>query len=501
MGHDAWADAFHGVDSLEYADESFVYCSKGDDILIYGGRQRGTMYGVYSFLEEQIGTRWYTTAFTHIPHVTRIVIPDSLSVCQHPAIPYRYDYCYESVRDEIWCAHNRLNMQEKPVHNAFGDIDAYWGAHTFRKLLPQEEYFKSHPEYFSLRDGKRISDGQLCLSNPAVLPLVTERLLRYIKASPDCWGYDVSQNDNKLYCECKKCSKIAKKYGGQSGLMIWFVNQVAKSIEEKYPDKYIGTFAYEYTRQPPKGIRPRQNVLIRLCDIECCFAHPLDKCELNKAFIADLRAWAELTDNLFIWDYLVNFHYYHLPFPNHHAIARNIETFRQYNVKGVLELGAYDARWSEFSEMRQWLTGHLLWNPTLDTDSLASLFINDYYGKASSDIWQYYQAICALPASNTHIQCHSDPDTVLYNSSFRKRSIQLLQHAESIARKTGDAVILQRVRRVLVQAYFLRSELDGMEAVTDGTILRLKQIIEEDPTIIRERGLTIQRYLMHHGYI
>ena len=41
-------------------DESFHYINFGPDIYVYGGKTRGTMYGVMSFLENEMGCRWYT---------------------------------------------------------------------------------------------------------------------------------------------------------------------------------------------------------------------------------------------------------------------------------------------------------------------------------------------------------------------------------------------------------------------------------------------------------
>lgn len=499
VGFDTSLPIFAGKTAYTDTDDSFEYCTQGENILIFGGRQRGTMYGVYAFLEEQLGLRWYTSDYTHIPRNANPTVPDDLHVVQQPSIPYRLDYCHDAIGDNTWCARNRLNMQVSPARNTYGDMTAYWGAHTFQKLLPPDEYFKSHPEYFSLRDGKRTDKGQLCLSNPDVLRLVAERLGRYIQANPDCWGYDVSQNDNQLYCQCRDCNALAQRYGGQSGIMLWFVNQVATTIAQTHPDKYVGTLAYEYTRRPPHGIRPADNVLIRLCDIECCFLHPLDQCQTNQSFISDLDAWHEITDRIFVWDYLVNFHYYHLPFPNHHVLGHNISLFRQYGVRGILELGAYDANWSDFSEMRQWITAKLLWNPDLDTDSLAHTFITDYYGPAANDIWTYYQQVCNLVTPNVHTDCHADPDERLYTADFRRQSLAVLEQAE--ARAKQDAVCLRRVRRVLAQALYTRTLLDGAASLTDGTYLRLKHIIDEDPTTMRERGQTINQYLQHHGYI
>lgn len=503
IGFDQASPVFAGAHPYTDGDESFEYRSQGDDILIYGGNQRGTMYGVYSFMEQELGVHWYTPTFTHIPRKTdgNLTISRHLASRQQPAIPYRFDYGYDAIHNNEWCARNRLNMQVNPVKNSHGNMTAYWGAHTFQKLLPPNEYYSTHPEYFSLCDGKRIDNGQLCLSNPDVLRLVTERLERYILANPDCWGYDLSQNDNKHYCQCKSCSAISRRYGGQSGLMLWFVNQVAQAIRENHPDKFIGTFAYEYTRQAPQGIKPASNVLIRLCNIECCFLHPLDGCQENGSFLDDLNAWTKLTPNIFVWDYNVNFHYYHLPFPNHQVVARNFRLFRDARVMGILELGAYDAPWSDFSEMRQWVNAQLLWNPDLSVDSLSRTFIYDYYGPAANHIWQYYQSVCQLPTTDKHTDCHADPSEGLYTSSFRKSALSLLTEAERQTVSTGDQEILQRVRRILTQALYTRTLLDGAASLVDGTFLRLKKIIDEDPTTMRERGQTINQYLTHHGYI
>lgn len=492
-------DPATGAEQPAASDESYTYRMLGTDLYIWGGSQRGTLYGVYSFLENELGIRWYTSDFTHIPRRESYMLPEGLHVHQQPALPYRLTYCYESIRDNVWCARNRQNMQVTPATNEYGGLTSYWGAHTFQKLLPPNEYFSTHPEYYSLRGKKRIDNGQLCLSNPDVLRLVSERLSRYIHNNPNCWGYDVSQNDNKLYCECAECRRIEKKYGGHSGIMIWFVNQVATRIRQQYPDVLIGTLAYEYTRRPPTGIRPADNVVIRLCDIECCLMHPLDQCNQNRDFLSDIEGWKKLTDRIFAWDYMVNFHYYHLPLANHHVLNHNIQLFAKEHLMGVLELGGYDARWSDFSEMRQWISAKLLWDPTLDSDSLAHTFITDYYGQAAPDIWTYYQMVCALPTSRTHMDCHADPDTGIYTTEFRTRSMQVLRHAQQTA--ASDTLIHRRVSRVLAQAYYTRTLLDGAASLTDRTFLRLREIIDHDPTTMRERGQTINQYLRHHGYI
>lgn len=502
VGYNSSADAFRGLTRYVDAYEGFTYLSVGDDIVIYGGRNRGTMYGVYAFLSDKLGVQWYSPEYTYVPQAHSLALEFPFETHQTPGIAHRFVYTYDAIHNDVWCAHNLLNNQTTPINNKYGGMHSYWGAHTFQKLLPPDEYFDAHPEYFSLRDGKRVRDAQLCLSNPQVLQLVTERLLRYMAASPNYWGYDVSQNDNQLYCTCAGCSRLSAKYGGQSGLMLWFVNQVARTVKHTYPDKYIGTFAYEYTRKAPTGIHPESNVLIRLCDIECCLIHPLESCPENRSFVEDIQEWQKLTQHIYVWDYIVNFHFYHLPYPNFHAIGQNIDFFRRHGVTGILELGAYDAQWSEFSELKQWLTAKLLWNPQQNVDSLAHKFIADYYGAASEDIWTYYTLVDSVAQSmHYHSDCHAEPSKELYSPALRERSLALLNHAEQEVAVTSDAVLIKRVRRVLAQALCMRTLLDFRQSAMDGTPVRLKKIIDADNTKMRERGQNINQYLRLHGYI
>lgn len=488
-------------DCKRYApdDEGFEIAEHDGHLLINGGLRRGTMYGVFTLLDEQVGVHWYTPSYTHVPHRASCTVKPTGSFA--PRVFYRYDYGYDAIRNEVWCARNRMNMLPSPATNEYGGMESYWGAHTFEKLLPAAEYFKQHPEYYSLRNRKRIDNGQLCLSNPDVLPLVTERLRRYMKANPQFWGYDVSQNDNQLYCECRRCTALAKRYGGQSGLMLWFVNQVARAVKDEYPDKLIGTFAYQYTRHAPRGIRPADNVVIRLCDIECCFLHPLDGCAENQRFLDDMKAWNRLTDKIFIWDYVVNFHFYHVPLPNHGVVGRNIQLLLEHGATGILELGAYDAVWSDFSEMRQWVMAQLLWDPSQNADSLAVQFIDDYYTVSAAEIKAYYQLLRQLPTPNVHFGCHSEPVASLYTPHFRQEAQRLLEAAASKAEQSGDLATLVRVQRLLVQAYTTNSLFDKTKSATDGTVLRLKRLIDADPTTMRERGQNINQFLRLHGYI
>ena len=487
-----------GVAKPDAADESYTYKTVDGNLYIYGGSQRGTMYGVYAFLEREMGVRWYTSSYTKIPSVSVFRL-DSLNHTESPAFRQRLDFCYDALRHNEWVARNLLNSQDGIQKSNYGKMQAYWGTHSFRRLIPPSDYFHQHPEFFSQIKGRRVDNAQLCLSNEDMRRELVKNLKGVMTRMPDYWCYDVSQNDNMSPCECADCQRLVKKYGGQSGIMIWFVNQVAREIKRTFPDKYIGTFAYHYTRQAPKSnIKPDDNVVVRLCNIECCMAHPLEQCKLNCSFLKDMDDWKKITQNIYVWDYTTGFHHYLLPFPNFETMASNYRYFKRSNVMGVLEEGAYDAPWNEFSELKQWLIAKLLWNPDLNVDSLATVFINDYYGAAAPYVKQYYDLCNAQITNNTHFTIHVDGKSDLYSDRFVKEGMALMSKALAVVDKDGEEYL--RVRRIAAQVYYLKACRNKVKSLADDACRQLTDIIANDPTIVAERGRKLEKMLKVLGY-
>ncbi len=480
--HDALAQLAR-VSRPDDDDESFTYRTIDGDLFIFGGRQRGTMYGVYAFLEQQMSMRWYTGSFTKIPRMEQFVL-DEMNHTECPAISYRIDFCYHALRDEAWRAHNLLNTNHVLSSGKYGKTAACWGIHTFEKLVPPSTYFADHPEYFGVYKGRRSAKTQLCLSNKEVWRVLTDNLKEVIGRNPGYWCYDVSQNDNRFPCECEACAELARRYGGQSGALLWFVNKVAAEVKKTFPDVLISTLAYQYTRQAPAStIRPADNVVIRLCDIECCQAHPLDACEQNRAFVGDMDNWKRITNKIYVWDYATGFRHYLLPFPNFDVMARNYQYFCRSNVVGVLEEGAHNAPWSEFSELKQWLIAKLLWNPWQSTDSLAAMFISDYYGKAALYVQRYYDLCRRQVTRDKHFGVSMEWNTELYGRRFLSDAEKLMKNALAASR---DAATQQRINRLAAQVYYMKLRRNAPRSLTDGTSRKLLDVIHRDSTVVRE---------------
>lgn len=455
-----------GVERPEDGDEGFTYRSVGDDLWIYGGKQRGTMYGVYSFLENELGVRWYTKSCTKVPELNTWSF-GKLNHSETPAVGIR-QMDYFDAQDAAFLAHNKVNSIWNSQVNKYGNLVGYWGCHTFDALVASNKYFATHPEYFSLRDGERKPHTQLCLTNPDVLKLCTEGMLQTIKNNPNYWVYSLSQNDNQEYCQCEKCTEIANRYGGQSGLLLWFVNQVADVVKEHHPDKHISTFAYQYTRGVPTGITPRDNVVIRLCSIECCFGHPLDGCDHNKPFMEDIRKWKDVAGKLFIWDYVTNFRQYLAPFPNFDVLAPNIKTYIDHNVIGIFEEGQYQSTGGSFADLRAWVLNKLLWNPEQDVEALVEDFITGYYGAAAPYVQKYFDLCHKQLKDDMVLDIYYVENHPIFSEEFLKRANELVDKACQAVENESDE-LKYRVDLVRLQMKYLHLVREPHEALEDGT--------------------------------
>src|ERR1041384_6198021 len=86
--------------------EGFVIRTAGKHLVIAGGHERGTMYGVYTFLD-QLGCRWFTREVSHIPRMRMIEVAH-LAETHKPAFEYREPFFTEAW-DKDWAARNRTN--------------------------------------------------------------------------------------------------------------------------------------------------------------------------------------------------------------------------------------------------------------------------------------------------------------------------------------------------------------------------------------------------------
>lgn len=374
--NDRLGDLKTGINLNALKEDGFVIKTDSLRLIIAGGNEKGTLYGVYTFLEEYLGCRMYSPRVKLIPKQNRIAL-DKIDNLQVPVIGFR-DTHYRASWDAEYIDWHKLDHDDKGGRPDWG----MW-VHTFNELVPPETYYQDHPEYFSMVKGKRIPT-QLCLTNPDVLDLTIQNLRRKIAQNPQALYWSVSQNDNRDYCTCDRCKAIDDREGSPSGSIINFVNQVA----DQFPDKMISTLAYEYGRRAPKTLIPRENVNIMLCSIEAFRDKPLTEDPKSADFVRDVEDWGKIAKDIIVWDYVIQFNNLISPFPNLHVLKPNIQFFASHGVNAMFEQGNREVG-GEFAELRTYLISKLLWNPEANADTLINDFLRGYYGAAAVHIRKY----------------------------------------------------------------------------------------------------------------
>lgn len=429
-------------------EDGYIVRTVREHLILGGGRPRGTLYAVYAFLEDDLGCRWYAQDATHIPKKSVLRVP-ALNRTVIPAFEYREPF-YTEAWDKDWAARNRCNGSFMRLDDSTGGKIGYHPfVHSFYSILPPDQYFKDHPEYYSELEGvRKVEGGQLCLTNPDVLKLTIQKVRQWIQEQPQAKIFSVSQNDWYGYCTCVECKRVMDEEDAPSGVVLRFVNAVAEAITREHPDKLIDTLAYQWTEKPPKRVRPHANVRVRMAPISNCFGHPIDTCPENKVPYDNLKAWSAVTHNLYIWHYNTNFSHYPMPFPDFDELEGSTRAYKRLGVKGIFYQGAYPpGGGGELAELRSWVMAKFLWDPNLSFWKLVDEFLKGYYGKAAKPIGDYLRMMHeAVKRDNIHFRIFDQPAKVGYlKRELVDRAEAYFEQAERAV--AGDNTVLQRVQK------------------------------------------------------
>ena len=498
VGGDAtrWVLPEFSADAL--APEELILRTVGKDVILAGGRPRGTLYAVYTFLEDIVGCRWWTPSVSTIPKIQTLRL-DALDLHYTPVFEFREPY-FGDAQDADWCVRNKLNGARTRVDEVRGGKYAeVGGVHSFYQYLPPEDYFEDHPEWFSECEGERtVSQAQLCLTNAEMHAEFAARVKADIRAHmPGATSVWVSQNDWDGHCQCQSCRELEEQEASPAGGIVHFVNAVAAEMENEFPEVIINTLAYDWSQKPPCNIKPHQNVAIWLCTTGCSYAHPIAH-ERNTVFGENLRAWARICDRIYIWDYVTNFSAYLCPHPNLRTLSLNAQHFAQNRVKGVFSLGAYSASGTEMSPLRAWVIAKLLWEPSRDGAALISEFLSGYFGPAAPHVEAYLAVFHdAVEATGEDLYMQQQPTRSRFlNLETVTAGMAYLSTAKTAVKGSDDLSRRVQVAELPLLYLFLTrwDELRDKANATD-TAWPLEQeirlVYDRLQAIMKENGITM----------
>lgn len=457
------------LNSSTLDDEGFRVETAGEKLVIIGGPARGSLYGVYTLLEDYLGCRWYSSKVSVVPRRSTVRLPPT-HITQKPAFKFR-EVFYRDLMNPEFAARLKLNGNSNLKRE-----QQSWGTwcHSLYSFVSPEKYFNTHPEYFSLIDGKRahtynydkvVLTGQLCFSEPALKDVMMESLRERMRASPNFQYWSISQNDSPVFCQCERCTSVNEREDSPMGTVLNFVNQVAA----QFPDKTLSTLAYTFTIKPPRFIRAASNVCVVVTTTGITCERPIAQSPdtgrdwpdgNNAKFRRYLEQWRRAADHFYIWDYEILFTHLLAPFPNLRNLQPNLKLFLANKAQGVFAQGNREVG-GEFAELRAYLLAKLLWNPNIDLDLVLDDFLAGYYGAASLPIRRYIDlmhdalsraTVCLTTADSLrrHAQDFLAPELL-------ERYEALFDQAERLA--ANETELLERVQTARIPLIYAQLEL------------------------------------------
>ena len=433
---------------------------------IVGGNERGVLYGVYKFLEEKGGVRYFMPGLETVP---------TTDITLNEGVVLEYTPFFESRRmnwncvggDSDWCVKQGVNTNNADMSGKYGGAVTYGSGlfvHTLGALTETGDGLSPNP-CLSLDSPEGQANYEKTLKN----------LRAALEKDPTMNIASVSQNDKNEYCQCDYCKasyayytyhtgdvndanyvKNCAEKGGAAGNLLAFVNAIAEELADEYPNLVIDTLAYNYTQAAPANIVPRENVCIRVCSIRVCFMHPMTECPENKGpnnaqwtrtklFLNDFVNWGKICDRIYVWDYTTNFRYYIAPFSNFGAIRENMQFYHENGVRGMFPQGNSQSISGEFGELRAYLLAKLMWNPYMseeEYDRHMNEFLKAYYGDGWVYIRQFIDKTTQL-ANDGCINIYEEPLQSITEAEYLANEFffdNLWEKAEAIAGDRAEYV-------------------------------------------------------------
>jgi hypothetical protein len=496
VGRTRWTDAVVSKkerDSL--GEEGFILRKKGADIALAGSGPYGVAYAASEFLE-RLGARWYMPGPLGevVPKLNEVKF-DKLNVRQVPSFQLRW-----IGGDLNWQLRNRTNrITDKTLPAAYKIEPGIF--HTQERLIPHSLYYKTHPEFFALVDGKRSPDldSKLCNSNKDLPKEITKRMAEILRADLGIDMISLSPTDHLKWCECENCKAIddsnAPYDQEYSRRQMVLYNRVAEELEKEFPDTLILVGAYHIYTQPPKdpNIKAHKNLAVVICHYnKYCMAHPVNDptCKPNRNYKKLIDAWRKHTSHICFYEYYYKGTWLDLPWPIVHSVAVDIPYYKQMGYEGLHTQYTAQNIWSNF--LVHHVAARLLWDHTTDVDALLEEFYVNFYGNAAKPMKKYHELLeNQLENCGIHTPGHAGYASIrLFTPEILAKTTEYLKQANKLAKDELVKARLERIRYSLeyakrvVKFYRLRNwarNSKGKERIEiyEKTIKHAKSLVDD----------------------
>ena len=430
LGHDNARIEALGLEQMTrgFASGEYAIRTVGQRLVIGGAPPRGTINGIYGFLQDHLGCRWFTPGCTVVPRHETVRL-GAIDDTQKPSIRWR-SAGWSAAYHPDWFFRNRLSESmdgSGRIENDPRGGTVMNNAPPHFMLAINRDVLKSHPQYMGERDGKRKFASQAasqvyCLTNDGLADHVARWLSGVVPDRPGPRRINIGLGDTADSCQCSACRAAHEKLG-TTGTYITFVNKVAERIAVEHPNTLLDALAYFHTNEPGP-VKPHPIVRVMWASVQPCTGHAFDEpnCAVNARLkpLENLAQWRRDATTLHTWYYLYRVTHW-LPAPGLFAMARTMKSFSEVGIDafflssagvdrtrrnaatndGDLAVAAYGnaPRNGYFTtpvsleHVRAYIAVRLMWDADFDVAAGIREFCEVYYGPAVKQMVRYVTAV------------------------------------------------------------------------------------------------------------
>lgn len=361
-------------------NDGYVVKTVEDDVFLLGGSSYGSLYATYEFIESNLKAKVYAAdeiEFTPSKNIRLL----NMNIREVPDIVRRAISSYQVTNNGTYRRRMRLMLHTENW--------TYW-THSHFAFLPPETYYEAHHDWYS-------PDGtQLCLTNEEMTAEMIKNVVAFLEENPNEEIVTLGQQDRNTFCSCSTCTPQVAAYK-ESGVMIRFVNKVARGVQAYFNGKGEGrkikfaTYAYQKTQVPPvngqgealdPSVYPDDNVAVIIAPLTACYSHPINNTDCNAIAKQTLEGWQKLRATTYIRFYSAQYAYYFVPFIQYGNMAKNYSIVDELGAEYIFDTAVGESMTSGFHEMLAYLKSKLMWNHSLNVRSLTDDFMKAYYKDA-----------------------------------------------------------------------------------------------------------------------
>lgn len=442
-------------------NDSWRLARRGDAIFLTASRDEGVCNAVYDLLERNSDLVFARSdrepggvVFTPDPNL-------AFTNCTSHVVPAfaRREFGFVGLHfdpaTQLWCRRNYLNSRGayyQKWHIASSATTVFRRSLTYEygRLIPNETYFKAHPEFYGMREEARRPyehyGVQVCYTSDAGRREIAKNLVAAIRRDivPGVTTVRVDYGDTWDLCRCPSCVKPVRLPSGRvlteddpafrAFQFYRFAFAVAAEVRKAFPELEFDSGGYLYSAVPPPELAFPPSYAVTFCPYPKVCRVPVYDVARNARWRAASEGWGRSGARVNVYEYYGNAIGW--PRPGCDNAAKDMAWWLSLGYgnsmycemppdnreAAVREGRGFAASW-DVSAMENWVLARLFVDPARDVPALRREFCRRAFRTAAEEMLSFYGQIHARWYANPQYQGWGENPVQSMNADVRAANL------------------------------------------------------------------------------